>query len=110
MTTINNNDFYNFGSDNNVLESWVSGKNKKCVWLRTDKYTIGLEISPSSDYAGISVRHNSKNPKAHNLVIGVTDDGHSFLQVSDGKTVKNIDLFKMVSFIDDLMDNSDKNE
>jgi len=102
MTT-NNNGFYNLGSDTNILESWFSGKDKKCAWLRTDKYTIGLEISPSSDYAAIGIRHNSKNPKAHNISLGVNADGRSFFQVSDGEKVKTVDLFNLISFVGDMM-------
>lgn len=105
MTTVTTNDgdsiYWNSSTD--ILESWISGKDKKCVWLRTDKYTIGLEINPSLDYAGIGIRHNSKNPKAHNISLGVNADGKSFLQVSDGEKVKTVDLFNLISFVSDMM-------
>jgi hypothetical protein len=105
MTTTTNNDgdavYWN--NSTNIFETWMQGKDKKCAWLKTDKYTIGLEISPSSDYAGIGIRHNSKNPKAHNISLGVNDNGRSFLQVSDGEKIKTVDLFNLISFVADLM-------
>jgi len=101
-----NNDDHNFHTNfGNIFQTWTKGEDKKCVWLKTDKYTIGLEISPSSDYAGIGIRHNSKNPDAHNLSLGVDAKGKSFLQVSDGTNIKTVDLFKLISFVDDLMFN-----
>jgi hypothetical protein len=104
MTTTNNDDYAAYWNDStNIFETWMQGKDKKCAWLKTDKYTIGLEISPSSDYAGIGIRHNSKNPKAHNISLGVSDNGRSFLQVSDGEKIKTIDLFNFISFVADLM-------
>ena len=102
-TTTNGGDQVYWNNSTNIFETWMQGKDKKCVWLRTDKYTIGLEISPSSDYAGIGIRHNSKNPKAHNISLGVNNDGRSFLQVSDGEKIKTVDLFNLISFVADLM-------
>ena len=102
-TTTNDGDQVYWNNSTNIFETWMQGKNKKCAWLKTDKYTIGLEISPSFDYAGVSIRHNSINPKAHNLVFGVNDKGRSFLQVSDGEKIKNVDLFNLISFVTDMM-------
>jgi hypothetical protein len=104
MTTTFNNDDHNINVNfGNIWETWTQGKDKKCAWLKTDKYTIGLEISPSSDYAAIGIRHNSKNPKAHNISLGVNADGRSFFQVSDGEKVKTVDLFNLISFVSDMM-------
>ncbi len=104
MTTTFNNDDHNINANfGNIWETWTQGKDKKCAWLKTDKYTIGLEISPSSDYAAIGIRHNSKNPKAHNISLGVNADGRSFFQVSDGEKVKTVDLFNLISFVSDMM-------
>lgn len=89
--------------NNDVLVSWTKGDDQKAVWLKTDKYTIGLEIQTAFDSACVSVRHNTINPKAHNLAIGLNKEGKSFLQVSDGDNVKIVDLFKVISFISDLM-------
>ena len=99
-----NSDDHNFHVNfGNIFQTWTKGEDKKCAWLKTDKYTIGLEISPSSDYAAIGIRHNSKNPKAHNVSLGVNADGKSFLQVSDGEKVKTVDLFNLISFVSDMM-------
>jgi len=89
--------------NNDVLVSWTKGDDQKAVWLKTDKYTIGLEIQTAFDSAFVSVRHNTINPDAHNLAIGLNKEGKSFLQVSDGDNVKIVDLFKVISFISDLM-------
>lgn len=89
--------------NNDVLVSWTKGDDQKAVWLKTDKYTIGLEIETAFDSAFVSVRHNTTNPDAHNLAIGLNKEGRSFLQVSDGDNVKIVDLFKVISFISDLM-------
>ena len=82
-------------SNTNILESWTKNDDQKAVWLKTDKYTIGLEINTAFDSAFVSVRHNTKNPDAHNLALGLNKEGESFLQVSDGENVKTVDLFKV---------------
>jgi hypothetical protein len=91
-------------SNTNILESWTKNDDQKAVWLKTDKYTIGLEINTAFDSAFVSVRNNIKNPDAHNLAIGLNKEGKSFLQVSDGENVKTVDLFKVMRFVTNMME------
>jgi hypothetical protein len=91
-----------FDSSKNLFESWWKddGKKMKAVFLTTEQFNISLELNTVPNMACIAIRKNQDNPGFHQLALIVNDEGRSSLQVSDGKDVKHIDLFKLALLVE----------